>query len=84
MKVVSSEPGIRDEGGQDLVNNMVELRDILMHKLLTTPEEETERMAYLDEISKRERQNAAIIEKQEKELKEAIDDKEEEVSRDMF
>ena len=50
-----------------------------MHKLLTTPEEETERMAYLDEISKRERQNAAIIEKQEKELKEAIDDKEEEV-----
>ncbi|RUS72393.1 hypothetical protein EGW08_019853, partial [Elysia chlorotica] len=81
MKVVTSEPGVRDEGGQDLVANMAELRDILMHKLLTTPEEETERMAYLDEISKRERQNAAIIEKQEKELKEAIDDKEEEIRK---
>lgn len=81
MKVVTTDSNIRDEGGQDLVNNMIELRDILMHKLLTTPEEETERMAYLDEISKRERQNAAIIEKQEKDLKEAIDDKEEEIRK---
>lgn len=81
MKVVTTDSNIRDEGGQDLVNNMIELRDILMHKLLTTPEEETERMAYLDEISKRERQNAAIIEKQEKDLKEALDDKEEEIRK---
>ena len=50
-----------------------------MHKLLTTPEEEQERMAYLNEISKRERQNAQIIEKLESELKEKNNDKNEEV-----
>ena len=64
---------------QVLVQYLQELREILRHKLLTTPEEERERMAYLDEISKRERQNAVIIEKLEGELKEKNDDKDEEV-----
>ncbi|XP_012934688.1 dynein regulatory complex protein 10 [Aplysia californica] len=80
-KIVTSEAHIRDEGGQNIVNSMYELRDILMHKLLTTPQEETERMAYLEEISKRERHNAAIIGRQEQDLKEALDDKEEEIRK---
>ena len=65
---------------QDLITNMSELKDILMNKLLTTPEEENERMAYLQEISKRERNNAAVIDKLETELKAAQDDKDDEVS----
>ena len=64
---------------KELVQYLQELREILRHKLLTTPEEERERMAYLNEISKRERQNAVIIEKLEGELKEKNDDKDEEV-----
>jgi Na+-transporting methylmalonyl-CoA/oxaloacetate decarboxylase beta subunit len=47
---------------------MNDLKDILLCKLLTTPEEEKERMAYIQEVSKRERNNAAIIEKMEEEL----------------
>lgn len=81
IKIVTSDANVRDEGGQNIVHSMNELRDILMHKLLTTPQEETERMAYLDDISKRERHNAAIIEKQEHELKEALEDKEEEIRK---
>lgn len=70
-----------DEGPQSIVTNMQELRDILMNKLLTNPEEEKERAAYLDEISKRERHNAAVIEKLEKDLKTAIDEKDEEIRK---
>jgi len=80
-KLVSTEIKVRDEGGQKIVQSMYDLRDILMHKLLTTPQEETERMAYLDEISKRERHNAAIIARQETELKAALDDKDEEIRK---
>jgi len=80
-KIVTSDTNSRDEGGQRIVQSMNELKEILMHKLLTTPQEEKERMAYLDEISKRERHNAAIIERQETELKAALDDKEEEIRK---
>ncbi|CAL1527898.1 unnamed protein product [Lymnaea stagnalis] len=80
MKVVlEAYPG--DESPQSIVTNMQELREILMHKLLTNPEEEKERAAYLDEISKRERHNAALIEKLEKDLKTAIDEKDEEIRK---
>lgn len=50
-----------------------------MGKLLATPEEERERIAYLTEIAKRERANAVIIDKLETELKEKIEDKDREV-----
>jgi len=80
-KIVTSDSDIRDEGGQKIVQSMNELKEILMHKLLTTPQEETERMAYLDEISKRERHNAAIIQRLEAELKDALDDKEMEIQK---
>ena len=75
----SGEMSQRGPECKELVQYLQELREILRHKLLTTPEEERERMAYLNEISKRERQNAVIIEKLEGELKEKNDDKDEEV-----
>ena len=80
MNSIKHEYAKRDENSQALITHMSELRDILLNKLLTTPEEEKERMEYLQEISKRERNNAAIIEKLEAELKAAQDDKDEEVS----
>ena len=79
MNSIKHEFAKRDQNSQALITHMSELRDILLNKLLTTPEEEKERMEYLQEISKRERNNAAIIEKLEAELKAAQDDKDEEV-----
>ncbi|KAL5016776.1 hypothetical protein ScPMuIL_006365 [Solemya velum] len=66
---------------QSFVDYMNELKDILLNKLLTTPEEEKERMEYLHEISKRERSHAAIIEKLEHELQIAVADKEEDIKK---
>jgi len=71
--------GARPEESERLLRYMNDLKDILLCKLLTTPEEEKERMAYIQEVSKRERNNAAIIEKMEEELDAAVADKEEEV-----
>ena len=61
------------------MQNMTDLRTILMNRLLTTPEEEQEKMAYLAEIAKRERQHALVIERLEEELKETVEDKDEAV-----
>lgn len=69
---------------QSFVGYMNELKDILLNKLLTTPEEEKERMEYLHEISKRERSHAAIIEKLEHDLHIAVADKEEDVCHKIF
>ena len=63
----------------DMINEMKELKDIIMNKLLTTPVEESERNNYLKQISERERFNAGVIEKLETELAGAVEDKEEEV-----
>ena len=81
MNTIKHEFAKRDQHSQELITYMNELRDILLNKLLTTPEEEKERMEYLQEISKRERNNAAVIEKLEVELKAAQDDKDEEVRK---
>ncbi|ESO91687.1 hypothetical protein LOTGIDRAFT_83213, partial [Lottia gigantea] len=72
---------VRNENCNEMVVSMQELRDILMGKLLTTPEEEKERMAYLTEISQRERYNAGIIQKLEAEYKAGMEDKEEEIRK---
>lgn len=64
-----------------LCSELIELRDILLNKLLTTPEEEKERMEYIQEISKRERQNAAIIGDLEEKLNAAMDEKDEEIKK---
>lgn len=63
------------------LKDMSDLRDILLNKLLTTPEEEKERMQYIQEVSKRERQNATVIEDLEQKLKAAMDDKDEEIKK---
>jgi hypothetical protein len=57
-----------------------DLREILMHKLLTTPEEDQERIAYISEIAKRERQHALTILKLEGELQDKNNAKEDEVT----
>ena len=69
----------RDDVCSDVVGKLNELKEILMNKLLTTPEEEKERMQYIQEISKRERHNASIIDDLETKLKAAMDEKDEEV-----
>jgi len=79
LNAIKKEYSRRGQSSANFIANMNELRDILMNKLLTTPEEEKERMDYLQEISKRERNNASVIEKLEAELKAAQDDKDEEV-----
>lgn len=81
MNTIKHEYSKRGHTSQDFITYMNELKDILLNKLLTTPEEEKERMEYLQEISKRERNNAAIIEKLETELKAAQDDKDEEIRK---
>lgn len=79
MNAIKNEFSKRGGAAQEFITNMHELKDILLNKLLTTPEEEKERMDYIQEISKRERNNASVIEKLETELKAAQDDKDEEV-----
>eukprot|EP00916_Digyalum_oweni_P002511 GHVL01004613.1.p1 GENE.GHVL01004613.1~~GHVL01004613.1.p1 ORF type:complete len:481 (-),score=59.73 GHVL01004613.1:229-1671(-) len=81
MTVIQAEMSQRGSECKALLQFLHELKEILMHKLLTTPEEERERIAYLKEISKRERQSAVIIEKLEADLKEKNDDKEEEIRK---
>ncbi|KAL4223496.1 hypothetical protein ACF0H5_016967 [Mactra antiquata] len=81
MNTIKHEYAKRGYEAQTFIDYLKELKDILLNKLLTTPEEEKERMDYLQEISKRERNNAAIIEKMEAELKAAQDDKDEEVRK---
>ena len=81
MNTIKHEFAKRDVHSQELITYMNELKEILLNKLLTTPEEEKERMEYLQEISKRERNNAAVIDKLEVELKAAQDDKDDEVRK---
>ncbi|XP_067681005.1 dynein regulatory complex protein 10-like [Haliotis asinina] len=81
MNAVTAEFKKRDAHCKTLCGNLHELKEILLCKLLTTPREEKEKMAYLDEISQRERNNAVIIDKMEAELKAALDDKEEEIRK---
>lgn len=81
MNTIKQEYSRRGIYPQEFVTYLHELKDIILNKLLTTPEEEKERMEYLQEISKRERNNAAIIEKLEVELKAAQDDKDEETKK---
>lgn len=71
----------RLENAEEMIVEMNELKDIIMGMLLTTPVEESERTQYLQEISERERYNASIIDKLEKELKVANDDKDDEIRK---
>ncbi|KAL8599979.1 hypothetical protein ACOMHN_038978 [Nucella lapillus] len=79
MAVVIDRLDEREAECRSLIKYLQDLREILMHRLLTTPSEERDRITYLTEIAKRERQNAAIIEKLAQELKVKNDDKEQEI-----
>lgn len=84
MKTIMNQASSRiPHSNQILIQYLNELKEILLNKLLTTPEEERERMDYIQEISLRERNNAAIIEKLEEELRAAMADKDEEVGPQM-
>ncbi|XP_076452580.1 dynein regulatory complex protein 10-like isoform X2 [Babylonia areolata] len=76
MIMVTDQMIERDVVDQVLIRYLRELRDILMRKLLTTPQEENEHMGYLAEMVKREQQTAVVIEKLEHELSANIDEKE--------
>lgn len=80
MQDVSSKASKNDPKCKSLILYLQELRDILMGRLLTTPEEERERQRYLTAITNRERNNAAVIEKLEADFKEKADDKDQEVN----
>ncbi|XP_076452579.1 dynein regulatory complex protein 10-like isoform X1 [Babylonia areolata] len=81
MIMVTDQMIERDVVDQVLIRYLRELRDILMRKLLTTPQEENEHMGYLAEMVKREQQTAVVIEKLEHELSANIDEKEYETKR---
>lgn len=61
------------------LKDMFDFRDILLNKLLIILEEEKERMQYIQEVFKRERQNVIVIEDLEQKFKVVMDDKDEEV-----
>lgn len=61
------------------LKDMFDFRDILLNKLLIILEEEKERMQYIQEVFKRERQNVIVIEDLEQKFKAVMDDKDEEV-----
>lgn len=79
MTAVLKEWHQQSEGAQELIEQMEEMKNILMNMLLTTPVEEEERNQFLKEISERERYNSGVITKLEGELQAALDDKENEV-----
>ncbi|KAL9957050.1 hypothetical protein ACROYT_G038634 [Oculina patagonica] len=64
-----------------MIDEVTTLRAILFEKLLTTPSEEKERKQYLKQIVAREMKSSETGRKLQEELKRAIDDKENEISK---
>ncbi|XP_077967615.1 dynein regulatory complex protein 10-like [Styela clava] len=64
-----------------IIEALKELRAIMLELLLTTPAEESDRSSYLDQVSKREKQNSTVINKLQAQLDSAIEDKEQETSK---
>lgn len=64
-----------------VIQNLLELRQQMLSRLLTTPIECKERARYLTKVEENERSNNVLIEKLEKQLEDAIKDKEAEVAR---
>lgn len=79
MTLVLKECRERSPNADAYIAYLNELKDILMHKLLTTPVEEAERNDFIHEIMEREKHNASVIAKLEVDLQAAIGDKEAEV-----
>lgn len=83
VSVILKDQQERNENTELLIKSLKDLREIIMGLLLTTPLEEADRAQYLKDITERERHNAKIIEKLEKQLATATDDKDYDV-RNMF
>ncbi|KAJ7340145.1 hypothetical protein OS493_002872 [Desmophyllum pertusum] len=64
-----------------MIDEMITLRAILFEKLLTTPSEQKERKQYLKQIVAREMKSSETGRKLQEELKRAVDDKENEISK---
>ena len=80
MTIVLKECQERSPNAEAYIAYLNELKDILMHKLLTTPVEEGERNDFIREIMEREKHNRSVIAKLDVDLSSAIADKEAEVS----
>ncbi|XP_066515454.1 dynein regulatory complex protein 10 [Hoplias malabaricus] len=66
---------------QELVTGLLELRSVLLDKLLTTSSEERERNRHIQEVSMRHHSNLEVIAKLEKEVAAATKDRDEEISK---
>lgn len=71
MQFVFKEVYQRPPNAKKFIQCLVDLRDILMVRLLTTPVEEMEKNQYLREITDREYQNSKTLNKLEDELSDA-------------
>lgn len=71
----------RCEDMRGVLRKMEELRDIMMLRLMTTPAERSEKMAYLRDVSERERANSVVIDKLTAELQSGVGDKDAEVKK---
>ncbi|CAF1083008.1 unnamed protein product, partial [Brachionus calyciflorus] len=92
IRVINNKPtffeNIKNELGQsqkpnpqilELKNLMNELKDVLNERLLTTPNEQREKIDYLKELLLREKTNNELIQKLNDELNAAMADKEKEI-----
>ena len=79
MSLVLKECRERSPNADAYIAYLNELKDILMHKLLTTPVEEAERNDFIHEIMEREKYNSSVIARLDVDLKAAVADKENEV-----
>lgn len=81
-KMILDEPtSSRSREANYLINNLNELRDVLMERLLMTPVEENEKLHYLAQVSAQERNNALVIDKLSAELAAANEEKDAEIRK---
>lgn len=81
MNAVLKDHKERNENAEMLIENMNELKEILLGMLLTTPVEELERGQYLKEVTERERYNAKVIDNLEVDLAAATQDKDADIKK---
>ncbi|XP_033106931.1 dynein regulatory complex protein 10-like [Anneissia japonica] len=81
VKAIRSEGQFRDDQSDAMITYLIELKEFILEKLLTTPLEEEEKKKYVTEITVRERKNAEVIKKLEAELQTAVDEKDEEITK---
>lgn len=81
INAIAKDEEQRSDDCDELIGQMNEMKDILMNMLLTTPVEQSERNQYLKELSEREKYNAGVIVKLERELQAADEDRDNEIRK---